>query len=231
MELLKGLQVCIVEDEFDIAELVKVNFELEGARVHHFETGEKFLQWMEQQVPDLLILDLMLPGMSGQEVCRQVREKKSSGDLPIVILSAKGTDEDIVSGIEQGADDYVTKPFSPRVLVAKATAVLKRCSTKEVESKEVIEKFEIKLHTGHHQVFVNDEKVELRKIEFKILQCLISRPGWVFTRSQIVDSIHGKDYAVTDRSVDFQIVGLRKKLGTAGSYIETVRGIGYRFKE
>jgi len=177
------------------------------------------------------VLDLMLPGMDGLEVTRVLKSDPHTRSIPIIMLTAKGEEADIVAGLELGADDYVTKPFSPRVLTARVRAVLRRGRAAEAESPDVIRFEDLVIHPGRHQVFSRGREINLTLTEFGILTYLARRPGWVFTRSQIVDAVKGADYFVTDRSVDVQVAGLRKKLGDAGSRIETVRGVGYRFKE
>jgi len=224
-------KILVIDDEEDILELVGFNLSREGFRVISASTGEKALDLVKSQIPDLIVLDLMLPGIGGMEFARRLKAVNDFKRIPIVMLTAKGEEADIVTGLELGADDYVTKPFSPRVLVARIRAVLRR-RAKDYDSDEtVIRIHDMVIHTGRHEVTVNQMPIQLTYTEFGILDFLVRRPGWVFTRSQIVDAVRGEDYYVTDRSVDVQIVGLRKKLGPAGKYIETVRGIGYRFKE
>ncbi len=228
---MKKEKILVVDDEEDILELVSYNLTRDGYNVICASTGEDGLNTAKSKLPDLVILDLMLPGMDGLDVARGLKNDKNTKDIPIVMLSAKGEEADIVTGLELGADDYIPKPFSPRILSARIRAVLRRRAKPEGTGKEILEIHNIKVHTGRHEVMVNDEPVQLTFTEFGILEFLIKRPGWVFTRTQIVDAVKGDDYFVTDRSVDVQIVGLRKKLGPAGKYIETVRGVGYRFKE
>jgi len=178
-----------------------------------------------------LVLDLMLPGLDGLEVCRSLKQDPHTRNLPIVMLTAKGEEADIVAGLELGADDYVTKPFSVRVLVARLRAVLRRRSAAPLPETAPITIHELMIHPGRHEVLVQGQPVDLTATEFRLLNLLARRPGWVFTRSQIVNEIHGDDYSVTERAVDVQMVSLRKKLGPCGKYLETVRGIGYRFKD
>jgi two-component system alkaline phosphatase synthesis response regulator PhoP len=228
--------VLVVEDEEDIRELISYNLLKDGYQVAGVASGEDALAAVESQTPDLILLDIMLPGLDGLKVCRKLKDNPKFNSIPIVMLTAKGEESDIVAGLNMGADDYVTKPFSPKVLLARMQAVLRRAeverdvSEEELES-EVVEIRDLKIHPGRHEVFVNRKPVELTATEFKLLHFLSQRPGWVFTRQQILDGVHGDNYAITDRAVDVQIVGLRRKLGPAGSYIETVRGVGYRFKE
>ncbi len=223
--------VLTVEDDPDILELVAYNLEREGFEVVGVTTGEEALGSARSKRPDVVLLDLMLPGMDGLEVCRRLREDPKTRGIPVIIVSAKGEESDIVAGLELGADDYVTKPFSPKVLVARVRAVLRRKERRTPPEDEVLRIHDLVIHPGRHEVVVGDERIDLTFTEFRILHTLARRPGWVFTRCQIVDSIHGEHYPVTDRAVDVQIAGLRKKLGCAGTYIETVRGVGYRFKD
>ncbi|MBI2423654.1 MAG: response regulator transcription factor [Candidatus Hydrogenedentes bacterium] len=224
-------QILVVEDDEDILELVRYNLAREGYQVTLAESGEAGLKALQKHLPDLLILDLMLPEIDGLEVCKRIRASETMNQLPILMLTAKGEEADIVTGLELGADDYVTKPFSPRILLARVRAVLRRRSQPEIRDDDSIRIHDLAIHPGRHEVLVGGERVELTHTEFQVLHFLARRPGWVFTRYQIVDAVHGTDYAVTERSVDVQIVGLRKKLGEAGKLINTVRGVGYRFQE
>ncbi|MBW2181721.1 MAG: response regulator transcription factor, partial [Deltaproteobacteria bacterium] len=181
------------------------------------------------------ILDLMLPGMDGFEVTKQIKNNPDIPDVPIIILSAKGEEADVITGLELGADDYISKPFSPKILVARARSLLRRKKFHDIkkpeEQTQQINIFGIMIDSVRYKVEVDGHNIDLTYSEFNILSFLSRRPGWVFTRQQIVDAVRGENYAVTERSIDVQIVGLRKKLGDHGKYIETVRGIGYRFKE
>ena len=224
-------KILVVDDEEDILELLRYNLLREGYNVSCAASGEEALRLAQSEIPDLLVLDLMLPGIDGLEVTKILKNDSRTKDIPIVMLTAKGEEADIVTGLELGADDYITKPFSPRVLVARVRAVLRRKVKEYKEETPVLRIHDIVIHPGRHEVLVNDKPVQLTLTEFGILNYLARRPGWVFTRSQIMDGVKGEDYFVTDRSVDVQIVGLRKKLCNAGKYIETVRGVGYRFKE
>jgi two-component system phosphate regulon response regulator PhoB len=223
--------IHVVEDEEDILELIKYNLSREGYQVTTSTSGEDAIKAVESKPPDLILLDLMLPGADGFEVCRRIHNNPASQNIPIVMLTAKGEEADIVTGLELGADDYITKPFSPKVLVARIRAVLRRLKAEPVNEDASLKIHEISIHPGRHEVSINGKRIDLTSSEFRLLYLLASRPGWVFTRYQIVDALHGEDYPVTDRSVDVQVVGLRKKLGKAAKYIETVRGVGYRFKE
>lgn len=224
-------KILVVDDEEDILELVRHNLAREGYQVICAATGEKAVEKARRDNPELIVLDLMLPGIDGLQVTRMLKNDAGTRQIPIIMLTAKGEEADIVTGLELGADDYITKPFSPRVLIARIRAVIRRHDKKNEDDTSIIQINEITIHPGRRSVTVNDNPVELTYTEFQVLNYLAKRPGWVFTRSQIVDAVRGSDYPVTDRSVDVQIVGLRKKLGSCGDYIETVRGVGYRFKE
>ena len=182
--------------------------------------------------PDIILLDLMLPGMDGLDACRQLKDKDTTSKIPVIMVTAKGEESDIVLGLELGADDYIVKPFSPKVLVARVRRSLRRGS-KDTDGGEgaPIHQHDIYIHPGRREVRAGEESISLTFTEFNILLFLARRPGWVFTRTQIVDAVKGDDYHVTDRAVDVHILGLRKKLGDHGDVIETVRGVGYRFKE
>jgi two-component system phosphate regulon response regulator PhoB len=224
-------KILVVDDEEDILELVKYNLAREGYRVVCSASGEQALSKARSEPFDLILLDLMLPGMDGLEVAKHLKGDSKTKYIPIIMLTAKGEEADIVTGLELGADDYVTKPFSPRILIARVKAVIRRKVKEAVDDSSIIRIDDLEIDPGRHRVMAKELYIELTFTEFQILYLLARRPGWVFTRFKIVDSIRGDDYPVTDRSVDVQIVGLRKKLGHYGKYIETVRGVGYRFKE
>ncbi len=224
-------KILVVDDEEDILELVRYNLAKNGYKTVCVGTGEDALKAAKSESPDLIILDLMLPGVDGLEVCKILKADSRTSAIPIVMLTAKGEEADVVTGLELGADDYITKPFSPRILLARLRAVLRRRSREPADESQVIKIHDLVIHPGRHEVLVRGKPVEMTYTEFRLLHSLARRPGWVFTRSQIVDAVRGSDYPVTDRSVDVQIVGLRKKLGPCSEYIETVRGVGYRFKE
>jgi two-component system, OmpR family, alkaline phosphatase synthesis response regulator PhoP len=223
--------ILLVEDEEDIIELVEYNLKKEGYVVHSAATGEEGLRKARSLRPHLLILDLMLPGIDGFDICKLLKTDDVTRDIIVLILSAKGEEEDIVKGLEIGADDYLTKPFSPRVLCARVKTLLRRARSLEALEGGQIVIDKISLDPGRHEVHISGNQVDLTSTEFKILHLLMKKAGWVFTRYQIVDEVHGEDYPVTDRSVDVQIAGLRKKLGKWGNFIETVRGVGYRFRD
>jgi two-component system phosphate regulon response regulator PhoB len=229
--------ILVVEDEADIRELVSYNLTKAGYQVASVVTGEEALAAVETDPPDLLVLDLMLPGMDGLSVCARLKKDSRTNSIPIVMLTAKGEESDIVRGLNLGADDYITKPFSPGVMIARIRAVLRRTSARLGEESDrepsgrTIAIKNLVIRPRRHEVLVEGEPIELTATEFRVLVLLAASPGWVFTRKQILDGVHGDNYAITERAVDVQIVGLRKKLGCAGTYIETVRGVGYRFKE
>ena len=220
-----------VDDEEDILELMRYNLTREGFLVSTAANGEDALKAVSQKNPDLILLDLMLPGMDGLEICRLLKKDRKTAEIPIVMLTAKGEESDIIAGLELGADDYVTKPFSMKVLIARVRAVLRRRSAAPADKDAVLQIRDIVINPGRHEVLVKGKPVEMTFSELRILHLLAGRPGWVMTREQIVDAVRGEDYAVTDRAVDVQIVGIRKKLGPKADYIETVRGVGYRFRE
>jgi two-component system phosphate regulon response regulator PhoB len=224
-------QILAVDDEEDIVELVRYNLEREGYQMICATNGDDALKSVRKSIPAVILLDLMLPDMDGLEITRLLKADAMTRSIPIIMLTAKGEEADIVTGLELGADDYITKPFSPRVMTARVKAVLRRKSQEDIDAPEYLKIHNLLIRPGRREVLVDGERVELTFTEFGILYCLARRPGWVFTRYKIVDAVRGDEYPVTDRSVDVQIVGLRKKLGQAGQYIETVRGVGYRFKE
>jgi two-component system, OmpR family, alkaline phosphatase synthesis response regulator PhoP len=228
---MSGEKILIVDDEEDIIELVSYNLAREGYRTVHAASGEDALKKSRSEMPDLIVLDLMLPGICGLEVMKVLKEDSGTRNIPTVMLTAKGEEADIVTGLELGADDYITKPFSPRVLLARVRAVLRRKTEDAPRFLSILRIHDLEIDQARRSVTAKEKPVDLTFTEFQILSYLSARPGWVFTRSQIVDAVHGDSYPVTDRSVDVQIVGLRKKLGPCGKYIETVRGVGYRFRE
>lgn len=224
-------RILIIEDDEDIQELILHNLSKEGLRVSVASSGEDGIKLMRETQFDCIILDLMLPGIDGLDVCRMVKKDQKTQGIPVVMVTAKGEESDIVTGLELGAEDYIVKPFSPKILVARIRSVLRRKRKESYDNSLVIAVKDIEIHPGRHEVIVSGNKVDLTHMEFQMLHLLASQPGWVFTRNQIIDNIRIDNYPVTDRSVDVVIVGLRKKLGTAGTNIETVRGVGYKFSE
>jgi len=225
----KTKNILIVDDEKDILELIKFNISNNGYKCFCAEDGEVAVKLAKNKIPDLIILDLMLPGIDGLDVCRILKNNKETKNIPILMLTAKTSDENIIEGLEAGADDYVTKPFSIKVLLARVENLLRRNYNLKRENSNVLSYENLKIHIGERTVSVNKKNIDLTYMEFQILYELASHPNWVYTRAQLIDKIRGDDYPVTDRSIDFQIVGLRKKLGEAKKYIKTVRSVGYRF--
>ena len=223
--------VLVVEDEEDIMEVIRFNLEKEGYEVHQALSGEKALQVIENNLPSLVLLDLMLPGINGLALSRNYKQNDRTKALPVIMLTAKSEDADIVAGLEMGAEDYITKPFSPRVLVARVRTIFRRRESGVKDDSSVIQVEGMQIHPGRHEVTMGENVVDLTPSEFRILHYLARRPGWVYSRDQIIDAIRGHGYVVTDRAIDVQVVGLRKKLGDYGKLIETVRGIGYRFRD
>lgn len=224
-------RVFLIDDEPDILELIRYNLAQHGFDVSCALSGEEALGQILSRPPELVILDLMLPGADGLEVCKALKRDVRTAHIPILMLTARSEEADIVTGLELGADDYLTKPFSPRVLLARIKAVLRRHHAKPVTEDEVMARGELVLHPGRHEVLLEGVGVLLTPTEFRILHLLVRRPGWVFTRNQIIDAAQGEDTSVTVRSVDVHIVSLRRKLGAHGAAIETIRGVGYRFKD
>ncbi len=222
--------ILVVEDEEDIAKLVSYTLSGEGYRVIAASSGEKGLELAKEKRPDLIILDLMLPGVDGFTVCRILQKDPATAGIPVVMLTAKGEEADVVAGLELGAEDYIIKPFSSRVLLARVRRILRRGEVALASGEGQISAGDITLDTDRHLVSVGDVAVDLTVTEFRILESLARKPGWVFTRSQLVESARGEASDVTDRSIDVHIVSLRRKLRNAGSRIETVRGVGYRLK-
>ncbi len=223
-------KILIVEDDPDILKLIRYHLSKEGFHIENASSGEESLKKIRSFRPQLVLLDLMLPGMDGLDVCRALKRDTELSMIRIIMLTARGEEADIVAGLELGADDYITKPFSPRVLVARLKTALRR-PKESFKEQTPIEIHGIRIDLQRHEVIVKDTPLLLTATELRLLHFLARRPGWVFTRAQIVEGVHGEDYPVTDRSIDVQIVGLRKKLGSAGDFIETIRGVGYRLKE
>ncbi len=219
--------IHIVEDEPDIRETLAYNLSQEGFKVSEFSDAESCLDKIQKKKPDLLILDLMLPGMSGLDLCKEIRADKSLQNLAIIMLTAKGEEVDRIIGFELGADDYVTKPFSVRELILRVKVILKK-QRDTTENNELVEFGPIKLNLDAHEVLINDDEIILTALEFKLLKHLIQRRGRVQTRDQLLGDVWGYSSEITTRTVDTHIKRLREKLGTVGDYIQTVRGVGYR---
>jgi len=222
-------KILIVEDDRDIVEMVEYNLREEGYATVSALNGEDGVNLAGREQPDIIILDIMLPIMDGFEVCRTLKSDDATARIPIIILSAKSQETDKVVGLELGADDYVTKPFSPRELIARIRAIMRRGL--EQQAGSIVEKGDIIIDSAKYKVLVGSEEIPLTTTEFKILEYMARRPGVVLSRYQILDAVSGDDSVVCDRTVDAHVKSLRRKLGAARDYIETVRGAGYRFKE
>jgi two-component system alkaline phosphatase synthesis response regulator PhoP len=223
--------ILIVDDEPDIIELVQYNLRKEMFDTLSAPDGPRAVQMARQHNPDLILLDLMLPGIDGLEVCRTLKGNRDTSAIPIIMLTAKGEEADIVTGLELGADDYVTKPFSMRLMLARIKAVLRRAAVPEARSRAVLSVGPITIDDDRHQVEVDGALVPLTLTEYKLLRFLAQHPGRVFTRTQILNNIQDEHVIVIDRAIDVHVAAVRKKLGEAGALIETVRGVGYRFKD
>ena len=223
--------VLVVDDEDDIVELIQHNLINEGYCVIAASTGEQAISLSIQHNPDIIVLDLMLPGIGGLEVARYLRNRDNTSDIPIIMVTAKTAKSDIIAGLEAGASDYMAKPFSPKELTARINMILKRQKS-HIDAAQLrsSRSGDLVIDRNRYQVTMDGRSVNLTPTEFDLLSFLASKKGWVYTRGQIVDAIHGEDYAVTDRSVDVVVSGLRKKLKPC-CVIETVRGVGYRFRE
>lgn len=230
--------ILIVEDERDIREVISWNLKREGYTVFEAETAEKGLELVERAKPDLVLLDMMLPGVDGLSALKTIRNNASTAELPLIMVTARSEDADIVAGLELGADDYICKPFSPRVLIARIRARLREREgpalgggIKRDGEPEILESNGIRLDPQRHEVFLDGEELALSVTEFSLLEYLMANPGRVFSRQRIINALHGPDYPVTDRSIDVQVLSLRKKLLGASEFVETVRGVGYRWKD
>jgi two-component system, OmpR family, alkaline phosphatase synthesis response regulator PhoP len=225
--------ILIVEDDENIQQLVGYNLAKAGFQVLHAEDGEQALAMVRRERPDLVVLDLMLPGLSGFEVCKALRRDPKTRGLPVIMLTARSEESDVTAGLDLGADDYITKPFSPKILISRIKSALRRIGQEgggEEAGGGPIRVQDILIDPKRYEVLVKGTPVGLTVTEFGILELLARRPGWVFSRQQIIDGVRGYDYIITPRAVDVQVFGLRKKLGEAGECIETVRGVGYRLK-
>ena len=227
---MKKAKILVVDDEKDIIELVRYNLEKEGFKVISAMDGEKALEIVSREEPEIIILDLMLPGIDGLDVCRELKRNDPTSSIPIIMLTAKGEESDIVIGLGLGADDYITKPFSPRVLVARVKAVLRRIESKKEEDK-LMRINQLSIDLVRHQVTYRGKTLALTSTEFNLLILLAQNRGRVFTRDQILDKAWKEESFVVDRTVDVHVRRLRQKLGQASQFIETVRGVGYRFKD
>jgi len=228
--------VLVVEDEADIRGMICYHLVKEGYQVSSVASGEEALALLQSSRFDVVLLDLMLPGVDGLTVCKELKGYAKTQSTAIIMITAKRAETDVIVGLKLGADDYVTKPFSPKVLVARVQAVLRRLERHGSRAIDVdasgqqITIHDLLIDPGQHRVYQSGVPIELSHTEFRLLTLLAGRPGWVFTRQEILNGLYGKRHAVSDRAVDVQIVGLRKKLGASGQHIRTVRGVGYRFE-
>ncbi len=225
-------RILAVDDEKPIIELLRYNLEKEGFKAFTCGNGEDALQLAKAELPDLILLDLMLPGLSGLDVCRKLKEYPPTAGIPVIMLTAKSEDSDVIIGLELGAEDYITKPFSPKVLIARIRTVLRRKNRKApVPEGEKVLIHGIGIDPERHEITLDGERLDLSVTEFQILEYLARNPGRVYSRTQIISAVKGSSYPVTERSIDVQILGIRKKLGERSDCIETVRGVGYRMKD
>jgi len=223
--------ILIIEDDPAIQELLSLSMSREGWKLLQAKTGEDGLKLLKSKNVNCILLDIMLPGMDGLKALKKIKEIEQCKNIPVIMTTAKGEETDIVTGLELGADDYVVKPYSPKILIARIRTALRRMEESVSDISAVVwQQGDLKLDAARHTVFFGDKQLDLFATEFALLKHFLSNPEIVFSRNQIIAAIHGPDYPVTDRSVDVQILGLRKKLGKAGDMIETIRGVGYRFR-
>ncbi|HOL49006.1 MAG TPA: response regulator transcription factor [bacterium] len=225
---MNGKTVFIVEDEKDISNLIALHLRKSGFIVIEFQSSQNFFNFLKNKIPDLIILDLMLPDADGLEICKYLKASVDYRSIPVIILTAKSDESDKILGLELGADDYVTKPFSPRELVARVRSVLRRHN---VEHTIVSIGGILVVDTQKYEVHVKNKKIHLTTTEFNILKILLSKKGWVFPRETILDLLWHGEKAVIDRTIDVHIKKLREKLGEAGKFIKNIRGIGYKIEE
>ncbi|MEO0479638.1 MAG: response regulator transcription factor [Planctomycetota bacterium] len=229
---MKREKIVVVEDETDILEVIEYNLAREGYRVRAFRDGEEGLEAVRRDAPDLVILDLMLPGLDGLEICRRIKRDDVTRHIPVIMVTAKGEEADIVLGLGVGADDYVPKPFSPKELAARVAAVLRRGPMRTDEAAdERIVSGGLMVDVSRHEVSVDGERIRLTATELRLLHFLACHPGRVFTRDHLLSRVIGEDAVVLDRNIDVHVGALRKKLGSVRHRIETVRGVGYRFSD
>jgi len=220
--------IAVIEDERDIQDMIAYNLQREGYEVVTAERGDEGLALVQDKRPDLIILDLMLPGLDGLSVCQSIRFDTTTQEIPIIVLSAKSEEADVVIGLGLGADDYMPKPFSPRELLARVKAVLRRGGNQQQKAEDTLVHEGLRVDLLRHQVFLNDEELRLTATEFGLLTTLVEQPGRVFSREQLINRVLGETVVVIDRNIDVHIRSVRKKLGADSGLIETVRGVGYR---
>ncbi|EKE04084.1 MAG: hypothetical protein ACD_20C00108G0002 [uncultured bacterium] len=223
--------VFIVEDDQNVLELIKISLEPEGYYVNGMESGEKLLEVIKSYIPDIILLDLVLPGINGLTVCESIKKNQLTSSIPIIMLTSQGSEEDVVTGLELGADDYIIKPFSPKILAARIKAVLRRKPKISSDKSSCIKIDNLIIDPNRYEVLIDNKPIDITTTEVQALHFLASSPGWVFTRQQIIEAVKGDDCSATERTIDVLIAGLRKKLGSKSDLIKTIRGIGYSFEE
>jgi two-component system phosphate regulon response regulator PhoB len=223
-------RILLIEDERGLTDVLTYNLSREGYETLVSHDGVEGLRKAQMHLPDLILLDLMLPGMDGLEVCRQLRAGKLTAGIPILMLTAKSEETDQIVGFTMGADDYVTKPFSVKILLQRIRALQRRTDTPQ-DTSQIVEHLGVSIDKVKHRATVENEELDLTPTEFRLLECLLRQPGRAFTRTQLMDSAIEEGALVLERTIDVHIKSLRRKLGVAGDFIETVRGVGYRFKE
>ncbi len=228
---MRDKSILVIEDEEEMRRFVKYNLSKEGYKVTTASCWKEAMKFLKTQLPDLFLLDVVLPDTDGLNICKILRSNPSTKNIPIIMVTGKSDDFDIVSGFELGADDYVTKPYSIMVLLARIKNIFKKSRSSDISGNEPIKIRDLEINPLRHEVIVKGKALDLTYLEFRVLQLFAMYPGRVFTRYQIIEAVRGEDHLITDRSVDVMIVGLRKKLGAKNNYIETVWGVGYRFKE
>lgn len=221
--------VLVIEDEADIREMIEYNLQKEGYRVRAFETGGDLMRYLRTETGDLILLDVMLPGADGFDICRRIKSNEQTRHIPVIMVTAKSDETHVVAGLELGADDYITKPFSIKVLIARVRRTLRREDSAETAGagSGLVRVGSLEIEPDQFRVALQGKAVHLTQSEFRILLAMAEKPGWVFSREQLIQAVHAH-VVISERAIDVQIVGLRKKLGDFGAHIETVRGIGYR---
>jgi two-component system phosphate regulon response regulator PhoB len=222
--------ILSIEDDSDIRELIRYNMEREGYKVYDFDAVDEAMNWLSKKLPNLILLDIMLPGKDGLTFCRELKKDARLSHIPVILITARNEDADIVAGLEVGADDYIVKPFSSRVLIARIRTVLRHRDASVENKQEILSYGPFEIDLTCHIIKINGKHITLTIGEFNALELFMRRPGVVFSRDQIIDALHGHDHFAADRAIDVLIVGLRKKLGRCSTWIETIRGIGYRMK-